>query len=128
MATVLLIEDNEFNSDMLSRRLRRSGWDVTIAQDGLQALNLAPRSQFDIILMDMSLPALDGWQVTEILKGDNRTRMVPIIALTAHAMTGDKERALDAGCDEFEPKPINFHRLLEKMSALSEAARCARSE
>ena len=112
---VLLIEDNEFNRDMLSRRLARSGWQVEVAVDGLQGLERACGGQFDLILMDMSLPEMDGWSVTKVLKANPGTRNIPVIALTAHAMNGDRERAILAGCDEFETKPVEYSRLLSKM-------------
>lgn len=116
---VLLVEDNEFNRDMLSRRLLRNGWEVSIAVDGQKGLELANSQYFDVILMDMSLPMLDGWKLTDILKRNAKTSDIPVIALTAHAMRGDRERALQAGCDEFETKPIEFTRLVEKMSKLA---------
>lgn len=118
MPKVLLVEDNEFNRDMLSRRLSRSGWEVISAYDGLQGLEYAFSTAWDLILMDLSLPGKDGWHVTRILKDDPRTCRVPIIALTAHAMNGDRERALEAGCDEFETKPVTYARLVEKMTQL----------
>jgi CheY-like chemotaxis protein len=116
---VLLVEDNEFNRDMLSRRLLRSGWDVVMAVDGLKGLERARNEAVDLILMDMSLPEMDGWQVTKLLKSSQQTCNIPVIALTAHAMSGDRERAMSAGCDEFETKPIEFARLLEKMTYLA---------
>jgi two-component system, cell cycle response regulator DivK len=119
MPKVLLIEDNEFNRDMLSRRLVRSGWEVVLAHDGPQGLERAANEPIDLILMDMSLPGIDGWSLTQVLKSDCRTLHIPVIALTAHAMNGDRERALQAGCDEFETKPIEYARLLKKMVLLS---------
>ena len=119
MAKVLLVEDNEFNRDMLSRRLNKRGWDVHQAHDGPQALARAQAETYDLILMDMSLPDIDGWNLTKIFKSDDRTSKTPIIALTAHAMNGDRERALEAGCNEFETKPIEFARLLHKMHELA---------
>ncbi len=113
---VLLVEDNEFNRDMLSRRLKRSGWQVEVAVDGVQGLERARDGAFDLILMDMSLPEMDGWSVTRLLKEHLQTRSIPIIALTAHAMNGDRERAILAGCDEFETKPVEYSRLLGKMT------------
>ncbi|MBB5058013.1 CheY-like chemotaxis protein [Granulicella aggregans] len=113
---VLLVEDNEFNRDMLSRRLRRSGWEVEVAIDGVQGLERARGGEFDLILMDMSLPEMDGWSVTRLLKENLHTRDIPIIALTAHAMNGDREKAMLAGCDEFETKPVEYSRLLGKMT------------
>lgn len=115
---VLLVEDNEFNRDMLSRRLIRSGWHVEVAADGVQGLKRARDEEFDVILMDMSLPEMDGWDVTRLLKENQLTRRIPIIALTAHAMTGDREKAITAGCDEFETKPVEYSRLLGKMAWL----------
>jgi CheY-like chemotaxis protein len=112
---ILLVEDNEMNSDMLSRRLTRRGFEVELATDGLQGLELAQKVSPDLILMDMSLPRLDGWEVTRRLKASPLTRSIPVIALTAHAMNDDKQRALDAGCDDYDSKPINFERLLSKI-------------
>ena len=118
MPKILLVEDNEMNRDMLSRRLGRKGYEVAIAVDGLQGLETAQAGGFDLILMDMSLPMLDGWETTRRLKADPRTRSVPIIALTAHAMAGDRERAMEAGCDDYDSKPIELPRLLEKIEGL----------
>jgi len=118
VAKVLLVEDNEFNRDMLSRRLLRSGWDVVVALDGREGFEVASCHPVNVILMDMSLPELDGWQVTAQLKANPQTCKTPIIALTAHAMSGDRERALAAGCDEFETKPVEYPRLLAKMNRL----------
>jgi CheY-like chemotaxis protein len=118
MATLLLVEDNEMNRDMLSRRLERRGYTVTIAVDGQQGIDLATSGQPDLILMDMSLPVVDGWEATRQLKSADATRAIPIIALTAHAMAGDREKATEAGCDEYDTKPIEFPRLLEKIEAL----------
>jgi CheY-like chemotaxis protein len=115
---VLLVEDNEFNRDMLSRRLLRSGWEVIVAFDGLEGAEVACSNPVNVILMDMSLPELDGWQVTAQLKANPHTCKIPIIALTAHAMSGDREKALAAGCDEFETKPVDYARLLAKMNRL----------
>ncbi len=117
MARILLVEDNEMNRDMLSRRLSRRGYDVVIAIDGQQGVDRARAESFDLILMDMSLPVLDGWEATRILKEDDSTRTVPVIALTAHAMTGDRARAFEAGCDDYDTKPIELPRLLEKIDA-----------
>jgi len=117
LSKVLLVEDNEFNRDMLTRRLKRSGWDVTVAVDGPQALELARCRDCHVILMDMSLPGIDGWTVARILKNDPATSSIPIVALTAHAMLGDREKALAAGCDEFETKPTVYKRLISKMHA-----------
>lgn len=118
MPKVLLIEDNELNRDMLSRRLARRGFDLVIAMDGAEALGCAARERPDVILMDMSLPVIDGWEATRRLKADAATRAIPVIALTAHAMAGDRERSIEAGCDEFETKPIEFDRLVGKIHAL----------
>jgi CheY-like chemotaxis protein len=117
-ARVLLVEDNEANADMLSRRLTRQGFEVRLATDGLQAVEQAQRERPDLILMDISLPKIDGWEATRRLKADAATASVPIVALTAHAMVADRQKCLDAGCDEFETKPIDLKRLLEKMQAL----------
>ena len=117
MAKVLLIEDNEMNRDMLSRRLQRKGYDVFMAADGEQGVAAARAERPDLILMDMSLPVLDGWEATRLLKADPATRAIPIIALTAHAMSGDREKALEAGCDDYDTKPIEWPRLLGKIEA-----------
>jgi len=119
MPTVLLVEDNEWNRDMLSRRLVRCGWVVLTAENGPTSLELALSQPCDLVLMDMSLPGMDGWTVTERMKADARTQSIPIIALTAHAMNGDRERAFAAGCDEFETKPIDFAVLVDKMNRLA---------
>ncbi len=116
MAKILLVEDNEMNRDMLSRRLIRRGFDVIIAVDGAQGVDMAVSESPDLILLDMSLPVMNGWDVAQKLKADSDTSSIPIIALTAHAMGGDREKALDAGCDEYETKPVEFKRLLEKMN------------
>ncbi|MBI3524186.1 MAG: response regulator [Betaproteobacteria bacterium] len=118
MHKILLVEDNELNRDMLSRRLERRGFELLIAVDGAEALACAVREMPNLILMDMSLPVIDGWEATRRLKSDAATRAIPIIALTAHAMAGDRESCMEAGCDEFETKPIEFDRLLEKMQVL----------
>lgn len=117
-ARVLLVEDNEANADMLSRRLARHGYDVVLATDGLQAVEQAVTGRPDLILMDISLPRIDGWEATRRIKADAATAAVPIVALTAHAMVADRQKCLDAGCDEFETKPVDLKRLLEKMQAL----------
>ncbi|NET38504.1 MAG: response regulator, partial [Cyanothece sp. SIO1E1] len=118
MVKILLVEDNELNRDMLSRRLKRRGYEVAIAKDGLEGLSRATSEQPDLILMDMSLPQLDGWEVTQKLKADDHTRSIPIIALTAHAMVGDREKTLAAGCDDYDTKPVDLKRLLQKIEAL----------
>ena len=118
MAKILLVEDNELNRDMLSRRLVRRGHQVEMAADGGEALEAAARNRPDLILLDMSLPTLDGWEVARLLKADHQLRSIPVIALTAHAMSGDRERALEAGCDDFDTKPVDFDRLLTKMGDL----------
>ena len=117
MPKVLLIEDNEENRDALSRHLRRKGYEVLIAVDGRGGMDQAREGTPDLILMDMSLPVLDGWQATQQLKAAPETRGIPIIALTAHAMAGDREKALGAGCDDYDTKPIEFPRLLAKIEA-----------
>jgi len=118
MAKILLVEDNEMNRDMLSRRLERRGYEVVIAVDGQQGVDLAQSASPDIILMDMSLPVIDGWEATRQLKAMAAMKAVPIIALTAHAMSGDREKALEAGCNDYDTKPIELPRLLGKIEAL----------
>jgi two-component system cell cycle response regulator DivK len=118
MATILLVEDNELNRDMLTRRLARRGFDVVVAVDGGEGIEAARSSVPDLILLDMSLPVVDGWEVARRLKASTDTRAIPIIALTAHAMTGDRQRAIDAGCDDYDTKPIELDRLLGKITAL----------
>jgi len=118
MTKVLLVEDNEMNRDMLSRRLIRRGFDVVFAVNGKQGVELARREKPDIILMDMSLPIMDGWEATRCVKADDATRSVPVIGLTAHAMSGDRERALEAGCDDYDTKPVEFDRLIGKIERL----------
>ncbi len=118
MAKILLVEDNEMNRDMLSRRLERKGYEVVIAVDGQQAIDLGASEKPDLILMDMSLPVLDGWEATRRLKADGKTKQIPIIALTAHAMPEDERRAREAGCNDYDTKPIELLRLLEKIAAL----------
>jgi two-component system cell cycle response regulator DivK len=118
MAKLLLVEDNEMNRDMLSRRLERRGYQVVIAVDGQQGLDMARSEKPELLLLDMSLPIVDGWEVARQLKADAATRAVPIIALTAHAMSGDRERALEAGCDDYDTKPVELPRLLEKIETL----------
>ena len=121
MAKILLVEDNEMNRDMLSRRLQRKGYDVEIAIDGKDGIEKATSGGFDLVLMDMSLPEIDGWEVTRLLREEPATKELPIIPLTAHAMEGDREKALDAGCDDYDTKPIELPRLLSKIEALLHA-------
>lgn len=118
MPHVLLVEDNELNRDMLSRRLGRSGYQVTLAMDGEQALRMAEQKRPDVILMDMSLPVLSGWEATRRLKSMPETAAIPIIALTAHAMAKDREEAIALGCDDYDTKPVDFARLLEKIAGV----------
>ena len=118
MPRILIVEDNEMNRDMLSRRLARRGYEVAIAVDGEQGLAMAQAEPPALILMDMSLPGLDGWEATRQLKAMPATRGIPVIALTAHAMAGDREKAVAAGCDDFDTKPVDLDRLLEKIEAL----------
>src|SRR5512145_2797899 len=118
MAKILLVEDNEMNLDMLSRRLEKRGHQILIATDGAQSITLAQTERPDLILMDMSLPVMDGWEATRRLKGAVETQRIPIIALTAHAVAGDRERCLEAGCDDYENKPVKFPQLLAKIDAL----------
>jgi len=120
VAKILLVEDNEMNRDMLSRRLGRKGHEVLIAIDGAQGVSMASEEQPDIVLMDMSLPVLDGWEATRRLKAEPATRAIPVIALTAHAMASDREQALEAGCDDYDTKPIELSRLLDKITRLLE--------
>ena len=118
MPKILLVEDNEMNRDMLSRRLERRGYQVAIAVDGEQGVAMAQSEAPDLILMDMSLPVLNGWEAARQLKTASETRAIPIIALTAHAMVGDREKAIEAGCDDFDTKPIELPRLLDKIEAI----------
>lgn len=122
MARILLVEDNEMNRDMLSRRLTRKGYDVEMAVDGQQGIDMAKAGKYDLILMDMSLPEVDGWEATRRLREDPAMSTVPIIALTAHAMSGDREKALEAGCNDYDTKPIELPRLLSKIEAALRAA------
>lgn len=115
MATLLLVEDNEMNRDMLSRRLIRRGFGILMAVDGQQGLEMARENQPDLVLMDMSLPVMDGWTATRLLKDDPSTASIPVIGLTAHAMAGDREKCLEAGCDDYDTKPVEFSRLMEKI-------------
>ena len=123
MLKILLVEDNEMNRDMLSRRLVRKGYEVVMALDGHQAVEMASSERPNLILMDMSLPDLDGWEATRRIKAAPETSMIPVIALTAHAMSGDREKALEAGCDDYDTKPIDLPRLLEKMTAALDRGR-----
>jgi len=118
MPKILLVEDNEINRDMLSRRLERRGYQVSIALDGEQGVSMAGLEAPDLILMDMSLPVLDGWEAARRLKAAPETRSIPIIALTAHAMVGDREKAIESGCDDYDTKPVEFQRLLEKIETI----------
>ncbi|GMR21706.1 MAG: response regulator [Acidobacteriota bacterium] len=118
MPRILLVEDNEMNRDMLSRRLSRKGFDVVIAEDGQKGVDMTQSENPDLVLMDMSLPVVDGWEATRRLKACEETKHIPIIALTAHAMAGDREKTLKAGCDDYDTKPIELPRLLEKINAL----------
>jgi CheY-like chemotaxis protein len=124
MARILLVEDNDMNRDMLSRRLQRKGHEVLLAADGMQAILMAESQAPDLILLDMSLPVIDGWEAARRLKASPTTARVPIVALTAHAMAGDREKALAAGTDDFDTKPVQFERLLGKIKqALAKASR-----
>lgn len=118
MAKILIVEDNELNIDMLSRRLQRKGFEVVVAMDGEQGVAMAQSEVPDLILMDLSLPVIDGWEATRQIKANPVTQQIPIIALTAHAMSGDREKALEAGCDDYDTKPVELTRLLTKMEAL----------
>jgi two-component system cell cycle response regulator DivK len=123
MAKILLVEDNEMNRDMLSRRLQRKGFSVAMAEDGKAGVAMAASEAPDLILLDMSLPLLDGWEVARQIKAAPKTKGIPIIALTAHAMAGDREKALAAGCDEYDTKPVEFPRLLSKIEAILRSRR-----
>lgn len=118
MATILLVEDNEMNRDMLSRRLERSGYCILNAESGEQGLSLARSKTPDLILMDITLPEMDGWEVARLLKADDNTRDIPIIALTARALTSDQEKAFEVGCDDYDTKPVDFKRLTDKIGKL----------
>jgi len=115
MAKILIVEDNEMNRDMLSRRLERKGFTIVMAVDGQQGVDMARSEKPDLVLMDMSLPVMDGWAATRTIKDDAELRTIPVIALTAHAMAGDREKAMAAGCDDYDTKPIELPRLLEKI-------------
>ena len=116
---ILLVEDNEMNRDMLSRRLSKKGYSVDMAENGQLGVEMAKHSKPDLILMDMSLPVMDGWEATRMLKADPETATIPVIALTAHAMSGDREKALAAGCDDYDTKPVDLSRLLDKIAKLT---------
>jgi two-component system cell cycle response regulator DivK len=118
MQKILLVEDNDMNRDMLSRRLIRNGYEVFIAIDGQQGADMALSERPDLILMDMSLPVIDGWEATRRIKANEATRQIPVIALTAHAMAGDREKAMEVGCDDYDTKPVEISRLLGKIAAL----------
>ena len=118
MSKLLVVEDNEFNLDMLTRRLKKRGFDIVVAQDGAQGVAMATAEVPDLILMDMSLPVLDGWEATRRIKAGEATRAIPIIALTAHAMAGDRDKAMAAGCDDYDTKPVELPRLLDKIDRL----------
>ena len=118
MSKILLVEDNEMNRDMLSRRLARKEFEVVIAVDGQAGIDMATSESPDLILMDLSLPVIDGWEATRQIKADPATQAIPVIALTAHAMTGDEQKALQAGCDDYDTKPVNLKRLLDKIDTL----------
>ena len=118
MTTILIVEDNEMNRDMLSRRLERKGYKILIAVDGAMGIDVARANGPDLILMDMSLPVVDGWEATRLIKADEALKHIPVIALTAHAMANDRDKALEAGCDEYDTKPIDLPRLLGKIETL----------
>lgn len=119
MARILLVEDNEMNRDMLSRRLQRKGFEVLLAGDGQEGVDIAKKEIPQLVLMDMNLPILDGWEATRQLKADESTKNIPVIALTAHAMLHDREHILEVGCDDYETKPVDFARLVEKIEKLA---------
>jgi len=125
MKKILLVEDNEMNRDMLSRRLMRNGYEVLLAVDGEQAVSVATSDMPDLVLMDMSLPVIDGWEATRRIKAVAATAHIPVIALTAHAMAGDREKAIAAGCDDYDTKPIELARLIGKIEALLDRAKPA---
>ena len=117
MAKILIVEDNEMNRDMLSRRLERKGFQIVMAEDGQKGVDMAKSENPDLILMDLGLPVIDGWEATNQIKNDDKTKNIPIIVLTAHAMSGDREKALEAGADEYDTKPVEFKRLLGKIKS-----------
>jgi two-component system, cell cycle response regulator DivK len=121
MPRILLVEDNDMNRDMLSRRLVRNGYEVFLAMDGQQGIDMALSDRPDLILMDMSLPVIDGWEATRRIKANDATRQIPVIALTAHAMAGDREKAMEVGCDDYDTKPVEISRLVGKIAALLKA-------
>ena len=123
MTKILLVEDNEMNRDMLSRRLARRGFEVLIAENGQSGVDLTVSERPDLVLMDMSLPVMDGWEATRRLKADPNTSAIPIIALTAHAMASDREQALEAGCDDYDSKPVDLSRLVRKIEQLLAGSR-----
>lgn len=125
MCKILLVEDNPDNRDMLSRRLGRRGYEVTVDGDGEQCLTMASDGSFEVVLMDLSLPGVDGWEATRRLKSDPSTRPLRVIALSAHAMVGDRDRAIAAGCDEYETKPVDLVRLLEKIESARSSCHAA---
>jgi len=118
MSKILLVEDNEMNRDMLTRRLERKGFEVVIAVDGQAGVDMATTANPDLVLMDLSLPVMDGWEAARHIKADPATQSIPVIALTAHAMAGDEQKALEAGCDDYDTKPVNLNRLLDKIGNL----------
>jgi CheY-like chemotaxis protein len=128
MPKILLVEDNEMNRDMLSRRLQRKGYEVVLALDGQSGVEMTQTQAPDLVLMDMSLPVLDGWEATRRLKADPATRHIPVIALTAHAMSSDREKAIEAGCDDYDTKPVELTRLLAKIEALLRGRKMASVE
>ena len=119
MSKILIVEDNEMNRDMLSRRLERKGFDVVMAEDGQKGVDMAKSEDPDLIFMDLGLPVIDGWEATNQIKNDDKTKDIPIIVLTAHAMSGDREKALEAGADEYDTKPVEFKRLLGKIKSFT---------
>ncbi len=127
MPKILLVEDNEMNRDMLSRRLIRRGFDVLIAVDGAEGVKFSAEQMPDLVIMDMSLPVLDGWEATRQIKAGSATQSIPVLALTAHAMAGERDKALDAGCDDYDTKPVDFVRLTEKIDRLLKAPGAAHS-
>jgi len=123
MPSILIVEDNPINRDMLSRRLERRGFKVLLAVDGQQGVDMAAANMPDLVLMDMSLPIIDGWKATQLIKSAEKTAKIPVIALTAHAMAGDREKAIEAGCDDYDIKPVDLERLLTKIAAALDRAK-----